>query len=542
MKVIKDNLKYVVIVLLIVIFTISIVPKDFQNDTFYTIAVGKHIVKNGISDIEPFAWHEGLEYQTPHWFFDYLNALIYNVFELEGLYVFICALSVIFMLVIYFNMVSKGINWGVAYIATMITAYLLSNSLFTDRAQILSYLLFFIEVTLIESFMKRKSKLAGFGLFVIAVLVANLHAGVWPLFFVLFLPYIGEYVINWLSIKEVVRRRIKRDEKRLKRLESHEGPNNEIEKLKIEIDRDKKYIKFKDEKEPEKIITEMNKNALWLILIMFICLFAGLLTPRPEVPYTYFAKISAGTTMNYISEHRPVVIAGNFPFLLMVILSFTMIGFTDSKIKLSHALLLLGLGLMSCIAVRHVVLLMIFGSYIITKMIDDFIKKYGHEDIEVGQKKKIKNIFFILLCIVISAFSIYFFTQRNVEEFIDETMYPVKATEWIKKNLNIEKIKLYNEYDFGSYLLYQGVPVFIDSRSDLYTQQFNENVTIFDDLISVVYGEKSYREIFEKYDITHALVYKSSIANTYMKEDGVCFQLYEDDYFVLYQYTGNSMK
>ena len=151
MKVIKDNLKYVVIVLLIVIFTISIVPKDFQNDTFYTIAVGKHIVKNGISDIEPFAWHEGLEYQTPHWFFDYLNSLIYNVFELEGLYVFICALSVIFMLVIYFNMVSKGINWGVAYIATMITAYLLSNSLFTDRAQILSYLLFFIEVTLIET-------------------------------------------------------------------------------------------------------------------------------------------------------------------------------------------------------------------------------------------------------------------------------------------------------------------------------------------------------------------------------------------------------
>ena len=98
MKIIKENFKYVVIVLLIIFFTISVVPKTFQNDIFYTIAIGKQIIENGIDDIEHFAWHEGLEYQTPHWFFDYINGLIFNVFDLEGLYIFVCALSVILML------------------------------------------------------------------------------------------------------------------------------------------------------------------------------------------------------------------------------------------------------------------------------------------------------------------------------------------------------------------------------------------------------------------------------------------------------------
>ena len=541
MRFIKENIKYVIIVLLIVLFTISMVPREFQNDTFYTIAVGNDIIENGIKDTEVFAWHEGLEYQTPHWFFDYLNALIYNVFELEGLYIFVCAISVIFMLVIYFNMVNKGINWGVAYISTMITAYLLSKSLFTDRAQIMSYLLFFIEVALIESFMKKRRVSSAVGLFIIAVLIANLHAGAWPLFFVLFLPYIAEYFITYFSITEVVKRRIKKDEKKLSRID-YEGPRRDVNNLKFEIEKDKEYVEKNKNKESLKIISEVNKNALWLILIMFVCLFAGLLTPRPEVPYTYFVKISLGTTTQYISEHRPLVIAGDLSFLIILILSFAMFGFTDSKITLPHALLLLGLGLMSCLAVRHVLLLVIFGSYILTKMIDDFIKKYSKNDVKVQSKLKIKNIFLILLCVVVFAFSIYFFKQRSTEEFVNKNMYPVQATEWIKNNLNLERIKLYNAYDYGSYLLYQGVPVFVDARSDLYTPQFNAGVTVFDDFISVMYGEVTYRDVFEKYNITHALVYRGSLEDIYMNEDGLCINLYEDNNFVLYQYTGNVME
>ena len=41
------------------------------------------------------------------------------------------------------------------------------------------------------------------------------------------------------------------------------------------------------------------------------------------------------------------------------------------------------------------------------------------------------------------------------------------------QNLDVKNIKLFNEYNYGSYLLYKGIPVFIDSRADLYAPEFN---------------------------------------------------------------------
>lgn len=542
MKFIKENVRYIVIVLLIILFTISIVPKTFQNDTFYTIAIGKQIIEHGLDDVEHFAWHEGLEYQTPHWAFDYINGLIYNVFDLEGLYVLVCAISVILMLMIYFNMVNKGINWVIAYISTMVTAYLLKDLVFTDRAQILSYLLFFIEVIIIESFLKDKSKLEAIALFVIAVLIANIHAGAWPMFFILFLPYIGEYIYIKLSIRETIEKRIKKQKRDLEKLQNKEGPSQDVEKLKLAIERDEKYIEEQNAIEPRKIVVKKNNNVKWLIVIMIVCIFSAFITPRPNVPFTYFLKIAAGETTNYISEHMPTIVAGNLQFVVIMILSIAFLTFTDTKIRLPYAFFLLGLSLMALISVRHVTFLVLFGSFIVTKLIDDFIKKYGHEDIEENLKRKIKNVFFILLCVVVLAFTIYFFVENKDVEFIDEKIYPVEATEWILKNLDVNRIKIYNGYNYGSYLLYKGVPVFMDSRSDLYTPEFNAERNIFGDYINVSHGKKTFREVFEEYDITHALVQKDSLEDVYMSEDGLCNCLYEDEYFVLYQYNGNTIK
>ena len=63
--------------------------------------------------------------------------------------------------------------------------------------------------------------------------------------------------------------------------------------------------------------------------------------------------------------------------------------------------------------------------------------------------------------------------QKTNDKFIDQSSYPIKAADYILENLEIDKIKLYNEYNYGSYLLYRGIPVFIDSRADLYTPEFN---------------------------------------------------------------------
>lgn len=64
-------------ILLITVFCIAIVPKSFQNDTFYTIKIGEYILENGITMKDPFSWHD-LDYTYPHWAYDVGTYLVYN--------------------------------------------------------------------------------------------------------------------------------------------------------------------------------------------------------------------------------------------------------------------------------------------------------------------------------------------------------------------------------------------------------------------------------------------------------------------------------
>ena len=87
-------------------------------------------------------------------------------------------------------------------------------------------------------------------------------------------------------------------------------------------------------------------------------------------------------------------------------------------------------------------------------------------------------------------------------------------------------------------MLFRGIPVFIDSRADVYDPQFNGlEDDIFMDFIETSSIGKYYEDIFEKYDITHIITYKDSKMNMLMKksESEKYKQLYEDKNFTVYE-------
>ena len=65
-------------IICIAIFCFALAPKTLQNDTFYTIKIGEHIIQNGIDKVDAFSWHE-LAYTYPHWLYDVCIYLIYSV-------------------------------------------------------------------------------------------------------------------------------------------------------------------------------------------------------------------------------------------------------------------------------------------------------------------------------------------------------------------------------------------------------------------------------------------------------------------------------
>jgi hypothetical protein len=103
---------------------------------------------------------------------------------------------------------------------------------------------------------------------------------------------------------------------------------------------------------------------------------------------------------------------------------------------------------------------------------------------------------------------------------------------YIKENMDYENMRIYNFYDYGAYLLFNDIKVFIDSRSDLYMKEFNKGVTVFDDTMGMPANHKMF---FEKYDFTHLLIPKDSKSNVVIELLPEFKVIKEDEYFLLYE-------
>lgn len=96
-------------------------------------------------------------------------------------------------------------------------------------------------------------------------------------------------------------------------------------------------------------------------------------------------------------------------------------------------------------------------------------------------------------------------------------------------NLNKDEIVLYNDYDIGSYLLFHDYKVFVDSRADLYTKEFNKNISILDDSYNMEYD---YLE--DKYNFTHFIIHTNSKKYKMLMLDSKYTEIYSDKFFLYF--------
>ena len=565
----KTKIKFhVLAIFVIIIFSFAITQKTLQNDTYYTVAIGEHIVQNGIDMKDAFSWHDNLPYTYPHWAYDVGTYYIYELGENIGIggftaiYIATAILSIILGLIIYLVLNKLCKNEVISFFLTLAMMYLM-KSYITARAQLVTYILFILTILFIEKFLETKKKRYAVGLVVIPIIIANVHAAVWPFYFVLYLPYVVEYLIVLISDSDIYRKiALKYNETQLKRLKEKVENNS-----KIKSDKKDKYMqkinlynsqivllnerikgaKIRREErraKPYKIILKKNDNVKWLILIMVICIFTGLLTPLGDVPYTYLPKTMAGNTMDNISEHLPLTLIQDVKTIVVLVLFLLILIFTDVKIKLRDMFMLAGLILLAFMSRRQVSMFVLIGGIIFAKLLVELVNKYdkdGTPKVMEAMTSIFGKIITVLLGILVS-FMIY--RGKIASPIVNSASYPVKACDYILNNLDVKNIRIYNEYNFGSYMLFRGIPVFIDSRADLYTPQFNgvkneegkyEGRDIFTDYLNISSIATYYENKFESYDITHLLIRKNSKLNMLISRDLNYKELYSDNNFVLYE-------
>lgn len=531
----------------IIIFCFAVSPITLQNDTFYTIKIGEHILENGIDMQDPFSWHEDLPYTYPHWGYDVTMYLVYQLGEITSIggmtsiYISTILFSCILGLVTYFVNTKLTKNNLISFLLTLGVMALLKNFV-AARAQLITYILFILTIFNIEQFIETKKKRYAIVLVIISLIIANIHVAVWPFFFVLFLPYIAEYVITIIRDGYYVRKYIlKRNQNRLNKYIQKQVSEEKIEQqrkvvqlLEERIHRNMD-IHAKMQENPYKIIIKRENNVKWLILIMVICALMGLITPIGDTPYTYLLKTFQGNTTRYISEHQPMVFAENGIALGCVIFLVGILTFTDTKIRLRDLFMIGGLVFLAITSKRQFAILTIIGVIILNRLICYFLNKYDKTTIPTLMKFINTYLGKALVLSIVVIFSLLIFKDKIGNKFIDNSSYPVGAADYILENIDIENMRLYNEYNYGSYLLYRGIPVFIDSRADLYAPEFNGKEDIFSDFMNVSGVGTYYESIFSKYDFTHVLMYKNAKLNLFVSKDDNYRQIYQDNNFIMYE-------
>ncbi len=522
---------HVIIVFFIIVFGIGIAPKALQNDTFYTVKIGEYISQNGISNLreDPFSWNE-LPYVFPHWLYDFMMYGIYSIGGWDAIYVSTICFTCILGISMYFtsNKISK--NAPVSAVVTLIAMRLMIPYI-AARAQVVTFSLFVLELYLIEKYLEQAKTRYAVGLLLFSLLIANMHMAVWPFFFVLFIPYIAEYIISrdWITIDLIIKLKLfvqkhrkNKDEEKIAKLEESIKHNQ------------KRRAELKEN--PYKIKVTRNDNTKKLILVMLLCMLMGLFTPTGlSTPYTYLAKTCMGNTVKVINEHMPLSLRGNEEFTAFFVFFIVILTFIDIKIDLKHLLYYCGILYLALNARRQVSMFLVICTPILAQLIGQIFERY----IKNGQEKLIDIVtnFYgkAVLLAAILIISIQHFKSKMHQEYYTNDDYPIYAAEWMKNNLDLSTLKLFNEYNYGSYLLYQGIPVMIDSRADLYSPEFNSRTgrkedgnDIFMDVQNIATGDDDYRITFENYGINHIITYSDSRLCSKLKKNKNYKKIYPD--------------
>lgn len=469
------------LIFILFIYILGITPINFQNDTLFDICLGNKYINEGINTHDSFSIHENLEYTPQHFLVNIITYLIYSVFNFHGLYIWCIILTCILASLLYIANKLFVKNKLISYMFVFLELFLLSNFI-SIRAQMYSYIFFLLELIFIEKFLRSKKYIYLVLTSLLPLFIINFHAGTIYMFFIIILVYLLNYI-----------------------------PLNTSK-----IERNNEYV--------------TNLKYLIIPIIAGICFM--FINPFGINQILYCFKTLNNTFINtYISEFQPLTLPSFtgeifFPYLFMIIISLI---FTKRKIKLEHFFLMLGTAFMALISIRHTSLFILLSIPCLSYMEELIlvIKDLTYKGLIEKGKKVICNISIIMFFMIVLSFAAYNYSKTCIS-YLPKSQYPIDSVKYIKENIG-ENSRLYNEYTYGSLLMFNNIKVFIDSRCDLYTKEYSKGCTVAYDYINIMKCTGNFEELLNKYNIEYLLISKDSALAKNIFNNSKYQKLFEDE-------------
>lgn len=513
-----------------------------DNDVWFILNSGRYVLANGIPVTEPFTIHEGLHFVMQQWLTDVIYWEIYSYAGTGGLMfmLHVVAAALIYAYYRLAKLVSRG-NEHTAIVLSMFIGVLVCLSFIRTRPQILSSLIFILEILCLESYLQIRKKKYILLLPLLSLLLINLHAAMWPMLLVFLLPYLAETLIQkkmprQFAAEQVLDIRIFLIAAGLILLAGFINPYGW--EAMTYVFRSYGY------EEINNMVQEMKAlNMQIYIGKIYFFLFCGMIVvyARKSLPFRYIL-LSAGTMYMALTAVRSIflfLVVGSVPLafvyrqweglkatddadqkrknmrirsVLLVLLSFSLILFfikRHSEIY-ENILQLPGICwymLLACLSLALLAEVLHWKKYTI--------------------KQKAKRILVIFIAGSLAGLLLSLMGSKS-KEFQEKP--PIDdAVAYLLQYNDPQDISLWTDYYSGAIAEFNGIKCYIDPRADVFLEKNNEQKDIFHEYVELEKGKIHYKEFIDRYHFTHYLTVDSDILYTYLADDPDYQIVYEDD-------------
>ena len=164
-----------------------------------------------------------------------------------------------------------------------------------------------------------------------------------------------------------------------------------------------------------------------------------------------------------------------------------------------------GLCLLMLASRRQITMFCLVGVLIVNKMLYELIQLYTKNGLEKLTKIITGKVGYIIMIVVMLGLSYHFYEPKQDDDYIDESTYPVQACDYILGNIDLGKARFYNEYNYGSYMIYRGIPVFMILEQIYMHQNLVEKKMTYSWILSIHLVLENFMKIHLKNMILHML-------------------------------------
>lgn len=462
----KEFLMHILFFLIIfmAIYNTLISVKEINGDNYFMFEHAKRILSEGFTDIDPLSMHEGFNFVYPQWLFAVIIYLIKVNLGNDWIMYFMFTMHLLVFFFLYkvgSFITNKNINTSLFVVLSFLLFALASASV---RPFIITILILLVLIYTIEKYIRIQNAKLIIAIPILSILLINFHNSLWIAMVLVFMCYIGEWVLC-------------------------------------------KIIKG-----------ETNFNIKWMLIELGLTLVSALVNPYgyKYIVYIIQSMNSLGPLYPYISELKSPSITHSTAFYYIIAFDTFILLYTTciakKNIPYRYLLMFFGFAIMTLTASRNMLFFTTLGQIPVIYS-SQFLKPLFKTD------KYIKKIALgiILLMVWVMIISIDVDDRPDTDEY--------QALDWISQ-VTDEKGTMLTSFNTGSYAEYKGFKSYIDARAEIFGIANNKKTDIASEYVDLIYNDKTedYFDFMEKYKFDYAII-ETKHLNDVVKSDAENYDL-----------------